>query len=150
PEIESVYETHRDSGQVRLAIARYASKLDKNYGGNLIKTLTAADDPQIKFLMHMRNLRVGKDKQVSADVFSATLAGTLNRENDAQNLNGIIDEMSFIDDEANNSTEILRDLLNIFRKEATNKGFTFVASDIFNSDDSFFGFMAESRRVSID
>jgi hypothetical protein len=126
-EIEKLYDKHGGKSGMRLAIGRYTVKLPKDYGDALAKKLEKADDPNIKYMLHIRDLTIGRAKQVNTELLAATLIGAFNNSepSDGITLSELIDDISSLD----GSPEIVAQLIESIRAYADANKLTLAVSD---------------------
>jgi hypothetical protein len=89
--------------------------------GNLVKTLEGSDDPNLKYLLHVRELKNGKAKQLDRGLFEPILSRVLdNRTDEGIRLSDIVEHMDLVDD--NGPIEIGGQFVDAIREYATRRG----------------------------
>lgn len=139
-EVEKIYDAHGGSPEIRMAVGRYAMTLEKD-SGNLVKKLEKSDDADLKYLLHIRELRNGKVKQVDRQIFDAAFARAINnRSDDEIGLSNIIEHIDDVDDDA--SIEVVGQLIDAIREYAISKDLSLAVDD--SPDNTSFRFYTPS------
>lgn len=71
--VERAYAKHNSDRSVRLAVAEYASQLERDEGERLVNALDQTSDSETKFLVHMRKLRVQTNVVVDPKLIDSVL-----------------------------------------------------------------------------
>ncbi len=150
---EKIFEARASSPAIMLAVGRYAGALEKNNGEDLIKKLEKSEDSNLKYLIHVRNLRVGKVKQVDIAIFSDAIQRSFNADpDDDLGLSDVIEGIGSINDGFEPRTEVILQLVEALREYASSKSLVLAVED--NSPDSmsfrFYNAAARPSSASID
>jgi hypothetical protein len=146
-EVQKIYDTAGEMSDIRLAIGRYMMALTKDTD-DLAKKLEKSDDPNVKYFLHMSNLKVHKTKQVDRELFKMALAGAIDTDSgDQLSLSDLIDHISMID-AADDSTDIVSQLLDSVREYANSKKLWLAVNDDSYDDMGFRFFTPQGKAAS--
>jgi len=147
-EIEKIYDRHSGKSGIRLAIGRYTVKLPKDYGDALAKKLEKTDDPNTKYMLHIRDLTIGRAKQVNAELLAATLIRAFNNSEptDGITLSELIDDISSLD----GSPEIVAQLIESIREYADANKLTLAVGDDSPNNITFGFYGPDGKSASVD
>jgi len=145
-EVEKIYDAHNGSPEIRLAIGRYASALQRDTG-NLVKKLEKSEDLNLKYLLHFRELKNGKAKQVNREIFHAMLAQAINPRGDGITLSDMIDHIDEIDEET--GIEIAGQMVDAISEYARFKNLFLAVQDESSDDPSFRLYTEDGAKASV-
>ncbi|HXI08443.1 MAG: hypothetical protein ACRC1G_18040 [Bradyrhizobium sp.] len=145
-DVEKLFDKTGANIKIRLAVARFALKLPRNTGDNLIKKLTAADDIDIRYLMYVRSLATGKNKQVNQELISSTMERLLPASIDDEHLGfaEMIDHLNLVYE----SSDVAPKLADAIRNHAISKGLYLTTKDRATADMRFHFVTAEGNAAS--
>jgi hypothetical protein len=149
-DVEKVYDSHVGISSVRLAVGRYAFALRRD-GEDLVRKLGNSTDPNLKYLMHVRDLKIGTTKQLDHELFESTLARAFNTSGDGIVLSDVIDHIGSFKG-LENSTDIVGQSLESIRGYAVSKNFSLAVEDATpgNAHFRFYAADGDGASASID
>lgn len=122
PDVEKLYDLRGNVPGVGLAASRFALELSKGYGNDLFKKLERSDDQNMKYILHIANLKVSKTSQLDVGLFKSVLAAALNNDSgDEVNLTEIIKHIGIIADSASGASELPRQIMSMMREYMTSE-----------------------------
>jgi hypothetical protein len=150
-EVAKIYDAGGTMSGVRLAVGRYLFALTKDTD-NLAGKLEKSDDINVKYFVHISNLKVGGAKQLDPDLFKAALANALNTDSDdGVSLSDLIDHISTMD-EIDDRSDIVTAMLDSIREYANSNKLTLAVDDdsINNMGFRFYTPQGKTASASID
>lgn len=145
-EVEKIYDAHNSDADIRLAVGRYAMTLQKD-PSNLTRKLEKTEDRNLLYLMHIRDLRNGKSKQINRELFDALLVRAISlHPDDDFSLSDVIKHLDAVDDDA--SIEVVGQLIEAIQQFALAKNLSLAVANDSSDDMSFRLFAADGTKAS--
>ncbi len=153
-DIEKIYQQYMTQKQIRIAVAKYGFTLDRNDGDRIIQLLESATDDDIRYLLHVRRLRLGLESKIDDTLLKNIISTAFDyRPGRAIRIGEILGHLAQINDENKTTLNARIQILNAIRTSAESNKMEFLAESTTSFDDDddpdFFGFGTSSSRFGV-